>query len=60
MTEVSKTCPKCAPDRMVVRRNAETGVDFLGCSNWPDCKHTEEMPLDMQLRRAGVAPLPGF
>ena len=29
-TEVSKTCPDCAPDRLVVRRNGETGVDFFG------------------------------
>ena len=59
-TEISKTCPDCAPDRLVVRVNGETGVDFLGCVNWPECRYTEPLPLDMQLRRAGVAPLPGF
>ena len=59
-TEVSKNCPQCAPDRLVVRTNGDTGVDFLGCENWPDCKYTEPMPLDMELRRAGVATLPGF
>ena len=58
--EVSKTCPKCAPDRLVVRTNHQTSVDFLGCENWPDCKYTEPLPLDMELRRAGVATLPGF
>ena len=57
--EVSKTCPDCAPDRLVVRQNGDTGVDFLGCVNWPECKHTEPLPLDMQLRRAGVAPAAG-
>ena len=44
-TEVSKTCPECAPDRLVVRTNGDTGVDFLGCENWPKCKHTEPLPL---------------
>ena len=58
--EISKTCPKCTPDRLVVRVNGDTGEDFLGCENWPECRHTEPLPLDMQLRRAGVAPLPGF
>lgn len=60
MPDVSKTCPRCAPDRMVVRRNGETGDEFLGCVNWPECKHTEPLPLDMQLRRQGAEPLPGF
>ena len=58
--DVSKTCPKCAPDRLVVRVNRETGHEFLGCSNWPGCTYTEPLPLDMQLRRQGATPLPGF
>ena len=60
MADVAKTCPKCAPDRLVVRRNKQTGHDFLGCSNWPQCDYTEPLPLDMQLRRQGAAQLPGF
>ena len=44
----------------MVRQNGETNEEFLGCVNWPECKYTEPLPLDMQLRRAGVAPLPGF
>lgn len=60
MADVAKNCPKCAPDRLTVRRNANTGVEFLGCSNWPDCDYTEPLPLDMQLRRQGANPLPGF
>ena len=61
MTDVSKTCPRCGPaTAMVVRQNGETGEDFLGCANWPECKHTEPLPLDMQLRRQGASPLPGF
>ena len=60
MPDIAKTCPKCTPDRLVVRVNGDTGEDFLGCENWPECRYTEPLPLDMQLRRAGVAPLPGF
>ena len=61
MADVSKTCPRCGPaTRLTVRQNGETGADFLGCTRWPDCKHTEPLPLDMQLRRQGAEPLPGF
>lgn len=60
MADVAKTCPKCAPDRLVVRRNTNTGEEFLGCSNWPQCDYTEPLPLDMQLRCQGAAQLPGF
>ena len=60
MADVAKTCPKCAPDRLVVKRRRQTGVEFLGCSNWPECDYTEPLPLDMQLRRQGANQLPGF
>ena len=61
MANVSKTCPRCGPGTpMVVRQNGDTGQDFLGCTRWPECKHTEPLPLDMQLRRQGAAGLPGF
>ena len=35
-TEIAKTCPRCAPDRLVVRTNKTTGHEFLGCPNWPE------------------------
>ena len=58
--EIAKTCPKCAPDRLVVRTNKTTGHDFLGCPNWPACEHAEPLPLDIQMRRQGAIALPGF
>ena len=45
---------------LVARSNGETGQDFLGCSAYPDCKHTQELPIDMQMRRQGAPELPGF
>ena len=60
MADVAKSCPQCAPDRLVVKRNRATGEEFLGCPNYPACNHTEPLPLDMQLRRQGAAELPGF
>ncbi len=60
MADVAKTCPKCAPDRLVVRRNGDIGKEFLGCSNRSAYKHTEGLPLGIQIRRQGAAQLPGF
>lgn len=37
-----KTCPQCGTGRMLVRTSARG--QFLGCSNFPRCKHTEQMP----------------
>lgn len=33
--------PRCGGE-LVVRENKETGKKFLGCSNFPQCRHTEE------------------
>jgi ssDNA-binding Zn-finger/Zn-ribbon topoisomerase 1 len=41
---LTKDCPMCG--RQMSRRNGKTG-DFLGCSAWPRCKHTE--PFDAAL-----------
>ena len=56
---LAKNCPECGQP-MTVRTNRATDEDFLGCSAWPGCKHTEPMPLDMMLRRQGHPELPGF
>ena len=55
----AKNCPACG-QRQVIRRNGETGEEFLGCSQWPACGFTEPLPIDMTLRRQGAAYLPGF
>ena len=54
-----KTCARCAQP-MAVKTNRETGQEFLGCTSWPECEHTEPLPLDAQLRRMGAPELPGF
>lgn len=67
MTDVAKTCPRCGPGTpLTIRRNGETGTEFLGCPNYARyddearCTYTEPLPLDMQIRRQGAAGLPGF
>lgn len=41
-------CPDCrAP--MVIRYNQSEGKDFLGCKNFPACKHTEPYEVEDEL-----------
>ena len=57
-TATSKPCPKCGPATpLVVRTNGKTGEYFLGCDNWPECKHTEELPESMRLTLLGAKKL---
>jgi DNA topoisomerase-1 len=57
MTErIVKTCPKCGR-RLTIKRNSETGEEFLGCTGFPDCRHTEPLPEAIRLRRAGQKDL---
>ena len=46
-------CPNC--EGWLRRRNGGRGP-FLGCSNWPRCRHTQPMP---RPRRRRAAPGPG-
>lgn len=39
--EAVKACPKCKRGSLFVRHSGKG--DFLGCSNYPKCKHTENM-----------------
>jgi ssDNA-binding Zn-finger/Zn-ribbon topoisomerase 1 len=34
-------CPKCSTGKLIKRTNTRTGTKFLGCTNFPDCKHTQ-------------------
>ena len=52
-------CPRCG-QRMVQRTNRDTDEPFLGCSAWPDCAHSQDLPADMELGRQGADRLPGF
>ena len=58
-----KKCPECPTGQLVVRTNADTQEQFLGCTNWMSaapCKHTESLPIDILLRAQGAPTLPGL
>lgn len=33
-------CPRCGTGRLVVRKNAQNGKSFLGCTNYPFCERS--------------------
>ena len=39
----TKTCPSCKEGSLIVRTNRSSGQEFLGCSNYPNCKYTEKI-----------------
>lgn len=51
---IVKPCPKCGQP-LEIKRNRETGHEFLGCSGWrhTGCTYTEALPESIKLRRAG-------
>ena len=51
-------CPNGHP--MVERTNSQSGQEFLGCSQWPECRSTRPIPEYLALKRAGAAELPGL
>lgn len=58
---IVKPCPE--PDckgTLVIRTNGKTGEDFLGCDEYPRCRHTEEIPIHLELEASGFKRLPGF
>lgn len=53
---IVKPCPRClAP--LEIKRNRQTGEEFLGCSAWQPrgmgCSYTEPLPEAIILRRQG-------
>ncbi len=59
---IVKACPKCGKP-LEIRKNRETGHEFLGCTMWrPDsegCKYTEPLPEAIKLRRQGYQDMFG-
>ena len=48
------SCPECGVgSSLVVRQNRETQEYFLGCSNYPQCEHSQNLPEEMRLRALG-------
>ncbi len=54
--EVDKGCIECGA-KMVIRSRGSDGAKFLGCSNYPTCKHTEPIPQDLVMRLMGQPTL---
>ena len=50
-------CPECGDTivagKLVFRTNGNTGKEFLGCSNYPACKYTEEIEDDVDPPEGG-------
>lgn len=50
--KIVKRCPECGRP-LVERVNRQNNTTFLGCSNYPECRHTEPIPESVLLRLAG-------
>lgn len=58
---ILKSCPQCGPATPLIKRtNRHNGSEFLGCTRYPECNHTEEIPEWYRLVDAGHQMLPGF
>jgi ssDNA-binding Zn-finger/Zn-ribbon topoisomerase 1 len=56
--EVTVPCPNCGIDtRLVVRVNKKNGLQFLGCPNWPQCDHTQNVPDHIRMEALGAPKL---
>lgn len=38
--KLSEPCPTCGRGVLVTRKRRSDGAEFLGCSNFPACRHT--------------------
>ena len=57
-TRVNRYCPD--GHQFVVRMNSRDGSLFLGCSEYPRCTHTDEIPAAVWMQLHGAIPLEGF
>lgn len=55
-----KKCPRCETGQLVIKTNHITRTQFLGCTEYPYCQHTEPLPPDILLRAQGAPTLPGM
>lgn len=49
-------CPECQA-KLLIKTNNLTGHQFLGCPNYPDCRHTQRIPQEWKLRAQGQPEL---
>lgn len=57
--EITKRCPECGGE-LLIRTNRQTDSQFIGCTGWPECTHTEPLPESLKMRLAGHPVLPGM
>jgi ssDNA-binding Zn-finger/Zn-ribbon topoisomerase 1 len=50
-------CPYCERGDQIVRQNQTTYHYFIGCSAWPKCAFTAELPESLRLKLLGATPL---
>lgn len=63
--KIARTCPTHGPTVfLIVKHRKSDGKPFLGCPLFFDkkvrCTYVEEYPLELKLREAGMAMLPGI
>lgn len=51
--KINQYCEKCGC-KMVIKQNKSTGMYFLGCTGYPNCKVTRPLPEDIKMRLAGA------
>ena len=49
---ITKNCPKCGR-KLIIRKNKYEGSLFVGCTNYPECKYTEELSEEFIMRLYG-------
>lgn len=58
--EPTKACPRCDNGWLLARTNTHSGGQFLGCTNYPTCRHSEDVPENYRMRAMGHPELPLF
>ncbi len=53
-----KLCPN--GHQFVIRVNREDDSLFMGCTGYPECRETDEIPTAILLKLAGAETLPGM
>lgn len=59
-TALTLRCPGCGTGHLLERENRQNGSRFMGCSEFPRCRHSEPLPAYLELKRAGAVELPGL
>lgn len=54
--QLSKVCPECGRD-LKIRTNSTNGSQFIACTGFPDCRHTETIPETLKMQLAGAPTL---